>query len=171
MSATRTINTDQTPQDVWKGKADTAPDEHQQGAIGTFDHFAAIPAMQRGRKLLADLMRLTPGDRVLDAGCGIGIDTRDLAHRIGKTGEVIGIDASEFMLEVARERSANDPVQAEYRVGDVEALAFDDDNFDAVCCNHTLEWVQHPDQTLAELIRVAKPGGRIVCKSLDWGTW
>jgi len=154
--------------DVFRGHGDTAPDEKQQGAVGTLDYFYAFPVYKRALTIMFEYSQIQPGDMVLDAGCGVGLYARDLAKRVGERGQVIGVELNQYMLEIARERAADDAVQPDYRIGDIQALAFDDGTFDVVWCMHTMEWVSDAQQAIDELIRVLKPGGRLVCKSIDW---
>jgi SAM-dependent methyltransferase len=84
--------------------------------------------------------------RVLDAGCGRG----DFAERLAAAGiDVVGLDLSERMVELTRERGV------EAVVGTIERLPFDDDAFDAACANHVLYHLPDVDRGIAELARVA----------------
>jgi SAM-dependent methyltransferase len=99
-----------------------------------------------------------PRGRGLDVGCGTGV----LATRLAEAGyEMSGIDPSEGMLEVLRERTAL--VEAVQASG--TSLPFADDSFDLVLTVAVMHHIAEPDdvrQTLAEMVRVAKPGGRIL---------
>src|SRR5687768_14192139 len=68
---------------------------------------------------------LAPGDQVLDVGCGVGAFLRLVAERGGRP---FGLDASQALLELARQRVP----EADLRVGDMEALPYADDTFDLV---------------------------------------
>jgi SAM-dependent methyltransferase len=110
------------------------------------------------RKRTAFLAQLVPTGSVLDVGCGTGL----LARRLSGSGyRVVGIDPSEGMLEVMRARGPE--VQAVKASGD--ALPFPSDGFDLVVTVATLHHIAAPDRvrgTLAEMIRVCRPGGRVV---------
>jgi SAM-dependent methyltransferase len=92
--------------------------------------------------------------RVLEVGCGWG----EFAARVRDElrAEVVGIDQSPRMVEMAAERGVD------ACVGDVQALAFDDESFDCAIANWMLYHVPDIDQGLAELARVLLPGGRLV---------
>jgi demethylmenaquinone methyltransferase / 2-methoxy-6-polyprenyl-1,4-benzoquinol methylase len=97
-----------------------------------------------------------PGDRVLDACCGTG----DLAVAAAEAGgEVVGLDFSPRMLERARRKSAS----VEWVRGDMLALPFADESFDAVTVGFGIRNVEDLDAGLRELARVLKPGGRLGC--------
>ncbi len=110
------------------------------------------------RKRLAFITQLVPLGKVLDVGCGTGA----LAARLVERGyEVAGIDPSEGMLAVLRERAP--AVRAV--VGSGTELPFEDQSFDLVVTVATLHHVAEPDavrRTLAEMVRVCRTAGRVV---------
>jgi len=107
----------------------------------------------RVRTLLAPL----EGDeRALDVGCGTGALAYALAPLVG---EVVGVDADEAYLEIAR---AHAPPGCSFVVGDAEALAFPYGDFDLVGCLRVLHHVRRPELVVSELARVTRPGGRIL---------
>jgi SAM-dependent methyltransferase len=105
-------------------------------------------------------VELRPGQRVLDVGCGAGIFLHLVAERGGMA---FGLDASEALVELARRRAP----EAEVRVGDMEALPYDDDVFDAVTGFNSLFFATDFVAALREARRVAKPGAPIVIQV--WG--
>lgn len=107
----------------------------------------------RVRRLLAPLR----GDeRALDVGCGAGALAYALAPLVG---EVVGIDASEELVNVAREHA---PPGCTFVVGDAEALPFPYGDFDLVGCLRVLHHVRRPELVVAEVARVTRPGGTIL---------
>ena len=120
---------------------------------------------QRMRTLAS--LGLVAGERVLDAGCGTGLLLEQQAGAVGASGYAAGVDYSEDMLAVARERCA-ELSQVDLRQGSVERLDFDDAGFDAVSCTQTLLYVNDIDAALGELRRVLKPGGRLAVLETDW---
>jgi SAM-dependent methyltransferase len=106
------------------------------------------------------LLDLTAGETVLDVACGPGNTTRSLVTEVGADGLVVGVDSSATMLaQAVRETSATDPVG--YVRGDAADLPFEAATFDAVSCYGALYLMDEPFDSLRELIRVLKPGGRI----------
>lgn len=125
------------------------------------------PEMVRQRAHLRELLALAPGQRVLDIGCGPGILAKEMAADVGPTGEICGIDISESMLALARQRCGPaDPVTL--RPGRAEAIPFGDEEFDAAVAVQVYEYVPDIDRALAELFRVLRPGGRAVILDTDW---
>jgi len=117
-------------------------------------------------RLIADTARISPGDRVLDVACGTGALTTAAAERAGAAGHVVGLDVNDEMLAVARRKDA--PV--EWHTGRAEALPFPDDSFDAVVSQFGFMFFEDQAAGLREMMRVARPGGRLsvaVCDALD----
>jgi SAM-dependent methyltransferase len=73
------------------------------------------------------------------------------------------------MLHEARRRTGDTTVRVEFRSGDISRLDFDDAAFDGVTCERVFQHLDTPDAALAELVRVTRPGGRIVVIDTDWG--
>ena len=83
-------------------------------------------------------------------------------------GEAVGIDASAAMLEVARQRLEGTGLAASFHVGDAMALDLPTDSFDAVRCERLLIHVPDAAVVLDEMVRVTRPGGRIVVIDIDF---
>ncbi|UQB17824.1 bifunctional demethylmenaquinone methyltransferase/2-methoxy-6-polyprenyl-1,4-benzoquinol methylase UbiE [Clavibacter nebraskensis] len=98
------------------------------------------------------------GERILDLAAGTGTSSAALA---ASGAHVVAADFSEGMLEVGRRRHAGNP-RIEFVHADATDLPFDDDSFDAVTISFGLRNVVEPRKGLDELLRVLKPGGRIV---------
>lgn len=96
-----------------------------------------------------------PGERVLDIAAGTGTSSAALARR---GADVTALDFSRGMIEVGRERHP----EIDFVEGDAEALPFDDGSFDAVTISFGLRNVNRPKVALAEMLRVLRPGGRLV---------
>jgi SAM-dependent methyltransferase len=103
---------------------------------------------------------LAPGHSVLDVGCGVGAFLRLVADRGARP---FGLDASEALTEIARRRAP----EADVRVGDMEALPYDDDTFDLVTGFNAFFFADDIVTALSEAGRVAKPGAPVVIQV--WG--
>lgn len=123
-------------------------------------------AHRQWKRQVVDLAALSPGGRALDLATGTGDIAFLLADRVGSTGAVVGLDFSEGMLAIARERDL-DGRPITWQQGDMTALDLPDQTFDAVTVGYGLRNVTELDRALSEMFRVLKPGGRAV--SLDLG--
>jgi len=100
---------------------------------------------------------LPAGDeRAIDVGCGAGALALALAPSVR---EVVGVDRVPELLELARERA---PANAQFVEGDATKLAFDDGSFDLAGTLRALHHIRRPELVIAELARVARPGGRVL---------
>ncbi len=132
---------------------------------------ARWPAVVQLRAWERDRVDLQPGESLLDVGCGIADVARSLAPLVAPDGRVVGIDMSEAMLAVARERASADGVAATFRVGDAMHLDEVDGTFDACRSERMLQWVPDVDAAVAEMARVLRPGGRLCVTDTDWRTF
>ena len=112
----------------------------------------------RWRERAADLVRVGPGARALDVACGTGDLALELARRVGPSGEVVGSDFSEAMLERARGKSG----AVRWEWANALELPYEDDRFDAATVGFGARNFSDLDRGLSEMARVVKPGGRVV---------
>ena len=115
-------------------------------------------------------LALQPGSRVLDVGCGTGDDARPLAELVGPAGYVVGLDPSTTMIAEAQRRGTGGGPAApvEFHLGDVYALPFPDDSFDATRADRVFQHLTDPLAALAEMRRVTRPGGVVSVLDPDW---
>jgi SAM-dependent methyltransferase len=113
-----------------------------------------------GYEAALEYVPLEPGQRVLDIGCGVGTFLRLVADR---GAEAFGLDASEALIELARQRVP----EADLRVGDMEALPYETDTFDLVTGFTSFFFANDMVAALREAGRVAKPGVPVVIQV--WG--
>ena len=107
------------------------------------------------------------GERVLDLGCGCGLDVFVAARLVGPEGSAVGIDLTPEMVEGARQAAADWPLKnVHVQVGEIEALPFSDGSFDLVISNGALNLVPDKDAAFSEAWRVLKPGGDFVAADL-----
>jgi SAM-dependent methyltransferase len=108
------------------------------------------------------LGELRSGERVVDVGCGAGIDSLIAAKMVGPDGRVIGVDMTPFILEKAREAAKEAGVtNVEFREGYAEALPVEDSWADVVISNGVLNLMPDKAAALEEMSRVLKPDGRL----------
>jgi SAM-dependent methyltransferase len=109
---------------------------------------------------------LAPGMKALDAGCGPGVITSAIAEVVGRQGSVLGVDIHPQRLADARTYCASLP-QCSFLQADVCQLDRAGDTFDYVWCQYVFEYLPDPAKALDELIRVTRPGGRVVVSDMD----
>lgn len=103
---------------------------------------------------LVELLAPRPGELILDVGCGTG----HLTATIARSGaQVVGLDRSPAMIEVARQRYPD----LEWRLGDIRSFLYPRP-FDAIFSNATLHWIPEAEAVAEALARLLKPGGRLV---------
>ncbi|MGH2878317.1 MAG: class I SAM-dependent methyltransferase [Solirubrobacteraceae bacterium] len=169
--------------------ADAAAGRLQAGEVRSmFDRVAGVYDLlntvmtaglhHRWRERAADCARVGPGGRVLDVATGTGDLALELAGRVGPSGEVIGSDFSEVMLAHARTKAAvratsvsapsgqtispvnGAPLRFEW--ADALSLPYPDDSFDAATVGFAARNFSDLAAGLAEMVRVVRPGGRVV---------
>lgn len=133
------------------------------GAAQVYEEFFVPALFQEWAGPVADAAGVTNGQRVLDVGCGTGIVARALARRVRATGSVVGLDVNEGMLAVAQQAAPG----VEWRHGVAESLPFDDNRFDAVVSQFALMFFEDKAAALGEMMRVLRPGGRMVIAVWD----
>ncbi|MDP9135760.1 MAG: ubiquinone/menaquinone biosynthesis methyltransferase [Actinomycetota bacterium] len=116
------------------------------------------------RARAADIAKVGPGDRVLDVAAGTGDLTIELSKRVGPDGEVVGVDISEGMLALAREKAPG----IRFEQGSALDLPYADAEFAAATTGFAARNFSDLSRGLAEMRRVVRPGGRVVV--LDFTT-
>ena len=142
--------------------------QHPVGSRGFFDdldryHF----------EKLHHLLRLVPfdeyrGRRVLEVGCGAGVDL----VRFARGGaEVTGVDLARPAIDLARANFEQQGLQGEFRVADGEQLPFPDDSFDLVFAHGVVQYTPNPQRLVDECRRVLKPGGDAIFQVYNRVSW
>jgi SAM-dependent methyltransferase len=124
--------------------------------------FATAPALhdKAALDLLVDAARPAASDVALDVACGPGSVVLAFAGRVRRA---VGLDATAAMLDEARRAAAKSgAANVEWHRGDVYALPFAEHTFDIVSCRFAFHHLEEPARAFAEMVRVARPGGRIV---------
>ncbi len=114
------------------------------------------------KRFALELSGVRPGSRVLDVASGSGDLARAFAKRAGPEGEVWMTDINAAMLSVGRDKMIDAGIFPPLAICDAEKLPFRDDAFDCVSVAFGLRNMTHKDRALAEMTRVARPGGRVI---------
>jgi ubiquinone/menaquinone biosynthesis C-methylase UbiE len=124
--------------------------------------FAKSPALHNAAALalLVEAGAPQPNDAVLDVACGPGSVVVAFAGRVRRS---VGLDATEAKLAQARSLAATHNLKnTEWYQGDVYRLPFEAASFDIVSCRFAFHHFEKPERAFAEMVRVCRPGGRIV---------
>jgi ubiquinone/menaquinone biosynthesis C-methylase UbiE len=128
------------------------------------DTFLYHGKLRELRLQTANLAHLQPGETVLDVGCGTGTLAIEVQKRIGPTGRVFGIDPGSQQIARARYKAARRNLPIDFQIGVIEQIPFPYQTFDVVVStimmHHLGDGLKR--QGLAEIMRVLKPGGRLV---------
>jgi demethylmenaquinone methyltransferase/2-methoxy-6-polyprenyl-1,4-benzoquinol methylase len=114
------------------------------------------------KKAIKELRALQP-NHILDVATGTG-DMAVLAQKILRPAKITGIDISEGMLQIGRKKIEKLGLESiiELQKGDSETIGFSDNTFDAITVAFGVRNFQNLEQGLAEMLRVLKPGGKLV---------
>jgi phosphatidylethanolamine/phosphatidyl-N-methylethanolamine N-methyltransferase len=118
---------------------------------------AVARPLEQGRKQAIERLNLGSGDRILILGCGTGSDLKYLPRGT----KVTAVDAAPAMVRRTRDRAERLGMKVDARVGDAQALPFEEGAFDAVLLHLILSVVPDPQAVAAETARVLAPGGRV----------
>jgi len=105
---------------------------------------------------------LQAGERVLDVACGTGLIARLAAEHVGRGGSVTGIDVAPDMIDLAKTTHAPQGANIDWQVSDAASLPFPDSAYDVVLCQMGLMFMEDQSAAVAEMRRVAVPGGRVL---------
>ena len=143
------------------------------GTLGANDirRLALLTAGLKAR--IRALLNLAPGQRVLDVGCGPGLDANTVAESVGPAGRVAGIDYDAAMIRAACSTDARGAAGTPgvwYQVADAAGIPYRTNTFDGCYCERLLQHTTNATTVVHEMTRVAKPGGVIVIADTDWAT-
>jgi ubiquinone/menaquinone biosynthesis C-methylase UbiE len=120
---------------------------------------------------LLDRIGLEPGGSAIDVGCGALGVVDLLAERVGADGRVLGLDREAPMVELARRLAAARGLSVEFVQADATASGLPEAGFDLVHARTLLLNVTNPQEILAEMVRIARPGGLVAVQEPDASGW
>lgn len=119
------------------------------------------------RKAVKEIADSAKPLKVLDVACGTGDFTIEIARKAAEGSSIIGIDLSEGMMKVGREKLKAAGIDATLEYGDCEALTYPGSSFDRVSVGFGVRNFEHLEIGLKEMYRVLKPGGKLVILELS----
>ncbi|HEU0025580.1 MAG TPA: methyltransferase domain-containing protein [Ktedonobacterales bacterium] len=126
------------------------------------------------KELSYSLLNLEPGMRVLDVGCGAGVDLPALSGQVGPLGATVGLEFNQDLVREARKVAANhnDPTSSPIFVlhGDAHNMTIPTAEFERVRTDRALQHFSQPATAVHEMWRVLKPGGILTLVEPDWGS-
>lgn len=137
----------------------------------TFDTFGVSEDEER-QKMIVDL-KLEKNHKVLETGCGTGRDSEKIANELGEDGELYLQDISEEILKIGVEKFSEKTFnpKIEFSLANGYYLPFEDNYFDRVFHFGGLNTFGDPKRAFEEMVRVCKPGGRLVVGDENMPIW
>lgn len=137
---------------------------------GIYDYLT-VPFEKEYKDELIKKLQIAKGEKILEIGFGTGNCLIKTAKQVGKNGRVVGVDISNGMLKIAREKIEKQKLQdiVKIKQGDVLKIKFQDNSFDIVFMSFTLELFDTPELPiiLQKIKRILKPEGKIGILSLS----
>jgi ubiquinone/menaquinone biosynthesis C-methylase UbiE len=134
---------------------------HWASRYDVFTGLLGLGVNRPNSRMIIEMAKIKPGDKVLDVGCGTGNLTLTAKKYAGASGSAYGIDASPEMIDVARKKAKRSGSETVFEVGLIEKIAYPDATFDVVISRLVIHHL--PDdlkrQGFKEIYRVLKPGG------------
>ncbi|HMG34672.1 MAG TPA: methyltransferase domain-containing protein [Blastocatellia bacterium] len=137
-----------------------------------YDLFISSDWRERFDSMVDDEGRLPNEGRILELNCGTGAYSTELAARLGKKGEVVGIDPIAERVEIARAKAQVQKIEnVTFLQGNAVDLPFAGSEFDAVMADGSMTRANEIEDVLAEMLRVAQPDARLVLKLTTHGSF
>jgi ubiquinone/menaquinone biosynthesis C-methylase UbiE len=157
------ISARQTQRGPGEAEGDVSSKEYFDEVASQWDQMREVFFSEAVREKALAVADVQPGGLAADIGAGSGFVTEGLVQ---KGLRVIAVDQSEAMLNEMRSKLSHlDTV--DYRVGRAESLPLDNETVDYVFANMYLHHVDSPPEAIGEMVRILKPGGRLVITDLD----
>lgn len=135
------------------------------------DLIAKVPFFNEVKRDSIRIMADATPERVLDAGCGAGVDLPRLASALPTTKDIVGFDASGSLLAKAAGRTVAFSDRCRLVKGNILHTPFRDSAFGACRIDRVLQHIHEPEMAIGELARILAPGGILIAFDNDWDTF
>lgn len=153
-----------------KGFTSSSHGSEFEAYIAALESFNQIPQLQELKKLGHERIGIGPGARVLEVGCGFGLETLRLARLVAPDGSVAGCDLSADFLAEAGRRAQAAGLDIAFTQADAEALPYPDGSFEMLWAERVLIYVPDVRRAVSQMRRVLRPGGRVALIEPDIST-
>ena len=156
---------------IWSNPSEAGAAEVSQMA-SFLEERSRSPDMQKINAYLCEILAPKPGERILEVGCGSGVLCRLIAPQIQPKGSMVGLDISPQFVAEAQKYAFRAGIanQIKFECGQGESLPYPDAAYDGALAARLLLHADDPDAVVQELVRVVKPGCRIVVMDWDFDT-
>lgn len=137
--------------------------------VRCLDYLNGLKFFKNYKSATWNALDIRPQQIILDVGCGVGFDIIEMARQFPNTA-FVGVDKSEGLLDIARSR-AKSLSNTRFVINKADQLSFANACFDGARIDRSLQHMKSPDTVIKEMVRVIRPGGRIVVSEPDWGTF
>ncbi len=141
---------------------------YQADPVDYLSRIASLFADYKQRALA--FLQCTEGEHLVDVGCGAGDDLLYLASSSPFPLRLTGVDPERTSLAAARKRAEGLGGEITFLEGSFAGLPLESDVADVIRCDRVFQHLTDPMAALAEMMRVVKPGGRVVVVDVDWGS-
>lgn len=155
----------------WANPSKAGMQDVHEMAAALEERAQALDQVQVNRALVKAVASLT-GEHILEVGCGSGVLCRQVAPGVVPGGKITGVDISPDFLRIAQAYVAGTDLtnSIQWSAGQAEVLPFRDASFNGVFAARLLLHVSDPQAVLKELVRIVRPGGRVVVMDWDYDT-
>lgn len=155
----------------WANPSKSSIKDVHEMAAALEERAQALDQLQVNRALV-DTLAPVNGEHILEVGCGSGVLCRQIAPGVVPEGKITGVDISPEFLRIAQDYAVSTNMSGciQWGAGQAEVLPFQDASFDGVFAARLLLHVLDSQDVLNELVRVVRPGGRVVVMDWDFDT-
>lgn len=155
----------------WSNGSNSSPGKTRE-LMEYLERRSQYPDQVQVNDALCRILNPIQGEHILEVGCGSGLMCRLIAPFVSPKGHITGIDLNPEVIQFARKYASQENLSSliTFEVGDAEAIPYSNNSFHGAFAARLLLYIQNPQKVIRELIRVVRPGGRIVLMDWDFET-